>query len=421
MESGSTGAIQVFYSYADKDELLRNELEKHLIILSRQKLITSWHHRKITAGEELKHEIDVQMKTAQLILLLVSPDFLASDYCYEFEMKLALERHEAGDALVVPILLRPVYWEGAPFVQLQALPVNGKPITSWVGRNGRDKAFLEVALGIRTAIDAIKARTKVAHSEYPITTAAVFRTAIFGPFHAHRAGSLYGSGRYQEAVVIYEEALRLDPNDAISWSGKGDALYKLERYQEAVASYEEALRLDPNKAAVVLDSQQETALQAHYVDKLSELLREGRLRESEPKYQVVRNIARLWTLTTLHLVRKEGKGSVLQFLYKSDLIGYTPVIDLQEADLSGAVLRSDDLSGANLSGANLFRANLSGVNLSGANLSRAFLSGANLSGANLSRANLSRANLFRANLNGARLVEADLSDVDLSEADFEES
>src|SRR6266487_390103 len=247
MEREQIQAVEVFYSYAYRDEFLRNELEKHLMNLSRQGRIINWHNHRITAGKEWAQEIDMHINTAQLILLLISPDFLASDYCYELEMKRALERHKADDALVIPILLRPVDWKDAPFGQLQALPMNGKPITSWSGRNGRDKAFLEVTLGIRTAIDAITGRYKIANIKDPTTTtAALFQTKALAFFHTSKAEMLYGRGFYEEALAFYEEALRLDPNDTDSYIGKGDALYKLGRYEEALAFYEEALRLDPN-------------------------------------------------------------------------------------------------------------------------------------------------------------------------------
>src|SRR5262249_55178506 len=106
---------EVFYSYAHKDELLRNELENHLSILHHRGLISSWHHQQIMAGSNRAQEIDAHLETAALILLLISPDFLASDYCYGVEMQRALERHERKESHVIPILLRPVASKGAPF------------------------------------------------------------------------------------------------------------------------------------------------------------------------------------------------------------------------------------------------------------------------------------------------------------------
>jgi hypothetical protein len=141
--------IEVFFSYSHKDEDLCVELVKHLSILKRQGVIQDWHDRKIGAGKEWEGEIDTHLNTAGVILLLISSDFLASDYCYDKEMNRALERHEAGEACVIPIILRPVDWEGAPFGKLQALPKDAKPVTSWPDQ---DQAFLNVAQGIRAAV-----------------------------------------------------------------------------------------------------------------------------------------------------------------------------------------------------------------------------------------------------------------------------
>jgi len=105
---------EVFFSYAHEDELWKMELEKHLSLLQRQGLITAWHDRKIIAGAEWAHEIDTHLKTASLILLLVSADFLASNYCWGVELKEAMQRHQAGQACVIPILVRPVDWKESP-------------------------------------------------------------------------------------------------------------------------------------------------------------------------------------------------------------------------------------------------------------------------------------------------------------------
>jgi hypothetical protein len=128
--STSPSAIEVFYSYAHRDEALRTELNKHLSLLQRQGVIAGWHDRLITAGTEWAGAIDAHFQRAQIILLLVSADFLASDYCYDVELQRAMARHEAGEARVIPIILRPVDWHTAPFGRLQALPKDGLPIIS---------------------------------------------------------------------------------------------------------------------------------------------------------------------------------------------------------------------------------------------------------------------------------------------------
>ena len=133
-------------------------LENHLSILRRSRLVRDWHDRRIGAGHEWAGAIDDELERAQIILLLVSPDFIASDYCWDVELQRALERHEAGAAVVIPVILRPVLWQDAPFGKLQALPRDARPITSW--RN-RDSAFLNVAEGIKAAVAEISARVTI--------------------------------------------------------------------------------------------------------------------------------------------------------------------------------------------------------------------------------------------------------------------
>lgn len=144
-----TRTFEVFYSYAHKDEYWRKKLEIHLSTLKRQGLITDWHDRNIGAGKEWAKEIDEHINTANIILLLISPDYIASDYCYSVEMQRALERHAAQEARVIPIILRPVYWKDTPMHKLQALPKNAKPITKWPNR---DIAFVDIAESIQMVI-----------------------------------------------------------------------------------------------------------------------------------------------------------------------------------------------------------------------------------------------------------------------------
>src|SRR5216684_9393103 len=112
--------VKILFCYAREDELLLNKLKTQLRPLQRQGLIDVWHDRDISAGTEWEREINQRLNEAEIILLLVSPDFMDSDYCYGIEMKRAIERHQRGEALVIPVILRPVYWQGAPFGKLQA-------------------------------------------------------------------------------------------------------------------------------------------------------------------------------------------------------------------------------------------------------------------------------------------------------------
>jgi hypothetical protein len=144
--------IKIFYSYAHEDERWRNELEKHLSNLEQQELVTGWHDRKIAAGNLWAYEIVSNIQEAQIILLLISPDFMASAYCSKTEVPLAMEKYEAGTTRVMPIIIRPVDYKGAPFDKLQVLPNDDKFVTTWPNI---DEAFHNVAQGIRKVVEEL--------------------------------------------------------------------------------------------------------------------------------------------------------------------------------------------------------------------------------------------------------------------------
>jgi internalin A len=139
--------LKLFYIYSHKDEALRDQLATRLKLLERQGFIDSWHDRQITAGDEWREKLDKNLDQADIILLLISSDFLASDYCYEIEMKRALEKHNNSESIVIPIILRDCSWQQSPFGKLQALPENGKAITRW---DDREEAWSSVEKGIQS-------------------------------------------------------------------------------------------------------------------------------------------------------------------------------------------------------------------------------------------------------------------------------
>lgn len=139
----------VFFSYSHVDEALRDRLEVHLSLLKQQGLIETWHDRRILAGDDIDAAIDYNLETADIILLLVSADFIASRYCYSVEMKRALARHMDGTARVVAVILDACDWQSAPFGTLLALPTDGKPVTAWANQA---QAWLDVARQIRLLI-----------------------------------------------------------------------------------------------------------------------------------------------------------------------------------------------------------------------------------------------------------------------------
>jgi tetratricopeptide (TPR) repeat protein len=209
-ETQPTGAVEVFYSYAHEDEKLKEELLKHLANIERQGIIVSWHDRKITAGREWAGEINEHINTAGLILLLVSPDFMSSGYCNDVELKCAMERHEANEARVIPVILRPVDWKGAPFEKLQALPADARPVTS---RKNRDAALLEVAQGIREAVEETAAQSAPQPSK-KTNEPAIPRPPVVG-FVARR------NEQGRDIVALLSEELAPGKNHLVALWGPG--------------------------------------------------------------------------------------------------------------------------------------------------------------------------------------------------------
>lgn len=152
-----TDPLKVFISYDRKDKKILEELAKHLKILQRQKLIEIWHDRDVAGGGEWKAEQLINLHEAQIVLLLISKNFISSDNCYDKEMAIAMERRGRKEVEVLPIILSPCDWQETPFSGLKALPWNDKPITTW--RN-QDEAFLEVTQGIRSVAEVLRKRAR---------------------------------------------------------------------------------------------------------------------------------------------------------------------------------------------------------------------------------------------------------------------
>ena len=146
-------AVEIFYSYSHRDEKLRDELEKRLVSLKRSRLIRAWYDRNIDGGDDWKNAISEHLNSAHIILLLISPDFIASDYCMDIEMGRAIERHESREARIVPIILRPIDWMDERLSRIQALPTDAKPVTLW---ENQDQAFRDIALKLRAIIEGRK-------------------------------------------------------------------------------------------------------------------------------------------------------------------------------------------------------------------------------------------------------------------------
>jgi tetratricopeptide (TPR) repeat protein len=256
--------IEVFYSYAHEDEDLRQRLQTHLGVLKYQQLITDWHDREIRAGEEWAKQLQVHLDTADIILLLISPDFLNSAYINSVEMKRALERHDAGEARVIPIILVPVYWKDTPFSKLQVLPTDGKPVMSRHWHN-LDEAFANISEGISKVIKELPAKTKeqwrkdaIAYDKASLYDKALFaceKAVQLDPAYAqpHRTKGdlLYRRGRYKDALKAYEHAIKLNPKYAGPHEGRGKVLSHYGDYEKALVAYQRAIEIDSTYAAAI--------------------------------------------------------------------------------------------------------------------------------------------------------------------------
>ena len=155
MSEIASNKVTIFISYAHADEELKKELDKYLKMLKRSGKVETWNDRELIAGQEWDDVIMTELSKANIILLLISVDFNASDFIWDKELASAMIRHEEGTAHVVPVILRRCEWSSLPYAKLQALPRNGKPVTEYANR---DEAFTEIAVGIEKLVDYIRAK-----------------------------------------------------------------------------------------------------------------------------------------------------------------------------------------------------------------------------------------------------------------------
>ena len=253
-------AIEIFCCYAREDQDLMKALRKHLMPLHRRGLITIWSDTDIDAGEAWEEEIKKHLDSAHIILLLISPDFIASDYCYSTEMERAMERNAKGEAHVIPIILRPTAWKGAPFDKLQVLPTNAKPVTDGRSWLSIDEALNDITEHISPIVFDLLLPLYIDEAEQlvkqgkPAEALAIYMRAL--NLNADYASALYGKGatlflleRYQESLDAYKQAIQasLDHPDARYYYGKANALRKLQRDEESLAAYDEAIRFNPHR------------------------------------------------------------------------------------------------------------------------------------------------------------------------------
>jgi hypothetical protein len=165
--------VWIFFSYAHEDADLVEAVRRQLVLFDRQNIIRKWTDRAIPPGTDWHGVIDNRIKQAQIILLFASPDFFASDYCYDAEMDEALRRHDAGEARVIPVIARPCPWKASPFSSLQAVPSDGKPLTRWPDF---DDACLDVAMGIMSVVAELNARPRASRKRRRVSEPKGTRT-----------------------------------------------------------------------------------------------------------------------------------------------------------------------------------------------------------------------------------------------------
>ena len=142
MPKTARNAAKVFISYSHADKILKQELLKHLMPLKRLHLIETWTDLEINPGDEWDKEISKSLDSAEIVLLLISIDFINSEYCYDVELQQAIARHQEKQTRVIPVILRPCMWKHTPFAKFQALPNNAKAVITW---QNQDDALSNVA------------------------------------------------------------------------------------------------------------------------------------------------------------------------------------------------------------------------------------------------------------------------------------
>ncbi|NNU80538.1 toll/interleukin-1 receptor domain-containing protein [Halovulum dunhuangense] len=162
--------MKIFVSYSHRDEETLERLKTHLSPLRRDGRIETWYDREIRAGEEIDGQISAELEDCDIIILLISPDFLNSDYCMDREMARAMERHEQGTARVIPIIVEDCYWKSSPFRKLKALPKDGKPISNWTNEN---TAFLNIVEEVARVLDDMDQAPATSQPEFGRAPASV--------------------------------------------------------------------------------------------------------------------------------------------------------------------------------------------------------------------------------------------------------
>lgn len=173
--------LEIFISYSHEDKVFLEKLITHLSLLKRENIIKTWHDREITAGKEFASEIDKHLSSANIILLLVSADFLSSEYCYSVEMKKAMARHETGQARIIPVIIRECDWQNSDFGNLEVVPTDGKPVKAW---DDPDRAYKNIIIHIRDVVKELSEKNEI-QEEKPVNKVNILNPTLIAVLEGH--------------------------------------------------------------------------------------------------------------------------------------------------------------------------------------------------------------------------------------------
>jgi len=226
--------VKIFISYAHEDETYKDELITHLVPLERENLIDSWNDRELVPGDDWDDEIKGALATAQIVLLLVSPDFIASDYIHKVEIAGAVDRHKKGEVVIAPVIVRTIDWNAFSLGRFQALPKGGKPISRWADK---DEAWVSVTKGLRTLIRGINGEGREEREPLSPENTPSRQPDPAPPGDAgndlEEASELIANARLEEALRLVRQVARAKAphleNDLINLTGRYNRLERDER------------------------------------------------------------------------------------------------------------------------------------------------------------------------------------------------
>ncbi len=281
-------SVKLFISYSHRDEKLRQQLDKHLAPLKRQQVIEAWHDRQIPAGTEWANEIDENLNNADIILLLVSPDFVASDYCSNTELDIALSRHQQGTAIIIPIVLEPCDWSWLPFAKFQAFPKDALAVTSWPNQN---EAFVDVATGIRKVAQEILAERQ-AKSRQKEAARETYKAKVEKVLSVSTNGKVSIADR--DTLEELRESLGLTTAEAQQAEDSAykpfiDQAEKQEKYKKTLLKYIENYPFSEDIIKQLENRQRDLGLKTEDIEQITQPI----LAEAEQKHQEQLSLKRI--------------------------------------------------------------------------------------------------------------------------------